>query len=53
LEGPLSTLFPFAVGTSRVVSVAIGVLVASVVGALISLRRIVRIDPASAIGGGA
>lgn len=50
LAGPVSALFPFAIGPSRVLSVGVGVLLASVLGALVSLRRIVRIDPAAAIG---
>jgi putative ABC transport system permease protein len=52
VAGVLARFFPFDVGTSRVVTVGVGMLVASVAGALVSLRRIVRIDPASAIGGG-
>lgn len=37
---------------SRVVFIAVAVTAASVVGALVSLRRIIQIDPASAIGAG-
>jgi len=47
----LRQAFPFTVTPARGTTVAIGVLAASTLGALISLRRIVRIDPASAIGG--
>lgn len=43
---------PITMTRSRAVFVAIGVLVAAVLGGLISLRRILRIDPASAIGTG-
>jgi putative ABC transport system permease protein len=43
---------PIIVTGSRAVFVAVGVFVAAVIGGAISLRRIVRIDPASAIGTG-
>jgi putative ABC transport system permease protein len=35
---------------ARVVQVGAGLVVMSVLGAAISLRRVVRVDPASAIG---
>jgi putative ABC transport system permease protein len=37
--------------TETLVTIAVFTLVAGVVGALFSLRRIARIDPATAIGG--
>ena len=43
---------PITLTASRAVFVAIGVFVAALVGGAISLRRIIRIDPASAIGTG-
>ena len=43
---------PLTLTVSRAVYVAVGVLVAALVGGAISLRRIIRIDPASAIGTG-
>ena len=43
---------PLTITASRAVFVAVGVLVAALVGGAISLRRIIRIDPASAIGTG-
>ena len=44
---------PLQLEPSRAVSTFASITVAAVVGALVSLRRIVRIDPASAIGAGA
>jgi len=44
---------PLQLEPSRAVSTLASICVAAVVGALVSLRRIVRIDPASAIGAGA
>ncbi len=44
---------PLQLEPSRAVSTFLAVTIAAVVGALVSLRRIVRIDPASAIGAGA
>ena len=44
---------PLQLEPSRAASTLASVTVAAVVGALVSLRRIVRIDPASAIGAGA
>ena len=43
---------PLALTVSRAASVAAGVFVMAVVGSAISLRRIVRIDPASVVGAG-
>ncbi|MFM8303784.1 MAG: ABC transporter permease [Actinomycetota bacterium] len=43
---------PITLTTSRAVYVAVGVFVAALIGGAVSLRRIVRIDPASAIGTG-
>lgn len=44
---------PLQLEPSRALSTLVSITVAAVVGALVSLRRIVRIDPASAIGAGA
>ncbi|MGK2930368.1 MAG: FtsX-like permease family protein [Acidimicrobiales bacterium] len=44
---------PLQLEPSRALSTLASVTVAAVVGALVSLRRIIRIDPASAIGAGA
>lgn len=41
---------PVAIETSRVVQIAVGLVVMSALGAAVSLRRVVRVDPASAIG---
>ena len=41
---------PVALVWSRVVQVAVGLVVMSALGAAVSLRRVVRADPASAIG---
>jgi putative ABC transport system permease protein len=41
--------FPFQITVSRVVTTAIGLVVAAVFGSLMSLRRVVRTDPASAL----
>lgn len=41
---------PLRLESSRAVFVAIGMLVTAIVGGSISLRRVIRIDPASAIG---
>jgi putative ABC transport system permease protein len=41
---------PVAIESSRVVQIAVGLVVMSVLGAVVSLRRVVRVDPASAIG---
>ena len=43
---------PLVVTPGRAVFVAVGIFVAAVIGGAVSLRRIVRIDPASAIGTG-
>jgi len=42
---------PLEITTSRVVTTAIGLVVTALVGSALSFRRIVRIDPASAVGG--
>lgn len=51
--GALSTIvpadFPFQITVSRIVTTAIGLVLAAVFGSLMSLRRVVRTDPASAI----
>lgn len=44
---------PLQLEPSRALSTLASITVAAIVGALVSLRRIVRIDPASAIGAGA
>ncbi|MCD9622311.1 ABC transporter permease [Rhabdothermincola salaria] len=41
---------PVAIETSRVVQIGVGLVVMSALGAAVSLRRVVRVDPASAIG---
>jgi putative ABC transport system permease protein len=43
---------PLDVSVSRIVSSAALLLVAAVVGCSFSLRRVLRVDPASAIGSG-
>ncbi len=43
---------PLDISASRIVSSVILLLVASVLGCAFSLRRVLRVDPASAIGGG-
>lgn len=43
---------PLTLTTSRFVFTFLGLLVASVLGSAVSLRRVTRVDPASAIGGG-
>jgi putative ABC transport system permease protein len=42
---------PFAISAGRIVSSSLFLLLAAVVGCVFSLRRVLRIDPASAIGG--
>jgi putative ABC transport system permease protein len=42
--------FPIQLTPARVVTTAIGLAFAAIIGSLISLRRVIRIDPASAIG---
>jgi putative ABC transport system permease protein len=42
---------PFDIGIGRIVSSTLFLLVAAIVGCAFSLRRVLRIDPASAIGG--
>ncbi|MCU0310199.1 MAG: ABC transporter permease [Acidimicrobiales bacterium] len=46
----LPTGIPLAVEPARIVQIGVGLVVMSVLGAAISLRRVVRVDPASAIG---
>ena len=48
---PVGTI-PFSISPSRLITSVILLLSASVVGSAFSLRRILRIDPASAIGAG-
>jgi putative ABC transport system permease protein len=43
---------PLALTASRAVFVAVGVLVMAILGGALSLRRIVKIDPASVVGAG-
>jgi putative ABC transport system permease protein len=43
--------FPFEIGVGRILTSTITLLVASIVGCVFSLRRVLKIDPASAIGG--
>ena len=43
---------PLDVSVSRIISSAVLLLVAAVLGCAVSLRRVLRVDPASAIGGG-
>lgn len=52
LETVIPAEVPLALTTSRALYVAAGIFAAAVVGGAISLRRIIRIDPASAIGTG-
>lgn len=49
LGGLLSSVTPYTFTTSRAVQVLIGVVVVSVLGCLVSLRRVRRIEPASVI----
>jgi putative ABC transport system permease protein len=42
---------PFTLSVGRFLFTAVGLVVASLIGSAISFRRIVRIDPASAVGG--
>jgi putative ABC transport system permease protein len=49
---PAGTI-PFVATTSRLVSSVVVLLVAAVVGCAFSLRRVLRVDPAAAIGGAA
>ncbi len=43
---------PFAAGTGRLIGSTVVLLVAAVIGCAFSLRRVLRVDPAQAIGGG-
>jgi putative ABC transport system permease protein len=42
---------PFQLSTGRLVFTAVGLVVTALIGSALSFRRIVRIDPASAVGG--
>jgi putative ABC transport system permease protein len=42
---------PLTLGVGRFVSTAVGLVVTALIGSAISFRRIIRIDPASAVGG--
>lgn len=42
---------PFEISINRVISSAVLLLIAAVAGCVFSLRRVLRVDPASAIGG--
>jgi putative ABC transport system permease protein len=42
---------PFTVTPPRLVKSVISLLVAAVIGCVFSLRRVLRVDPAAAIGG--
>jgi putative ABC transport system permease protein len=42
---------PFKLSTGRLVFTAVGLVVTALIGSALSFRRIVRIDPASAVGG--
>lgn len=53
LERAIPQGVPLILQPSRATSTFVAVAAAAVIGALVSLRRIVRIDPASAIGAGA
>lgn len=52
LEAVIPADVPLVLTSSRAAFVAVGVFVAAIIGGAISLRRIIRIDPASAIGTG-
>ena len=52
LDALIPPQVPLVITPSRVVFVAVGVFVAALVGGAISLRRVIRIDPASVIGTG-
>jgi putative ABC transport system permease protein len=52
LEAVVPPGVPLQLTTSRAIFVAVGVIVMSLLGSAISLRRIVKTDPASAIGVG-
>ncbi len=41
---------PLQLEPSRAAQIGVGLVVMSVLGAVVSLRRVVRVDPASAIG---
>ena len=43
---------PFAAGTGRLISSTIVLLIAAIIGCAFSLRRVLKVDPAQAIGGG-
>ena len=42
---------PFSLSVGRFAFTALGLIVMALIGSAISFRRIVRIDPASAVGG--
>jgi hemin transport system permease protein len=42
---------PLELSTGRFVFTAVGLVVSALIGSAISFRRIIRIDPASAVGG--
>jgi len=42
---------PLTLSVGRFVFTAVGLIVAALIGSAISFRRIIRIDPASAVGG--
>jgi putative ABC transport system permease protein len=46
----LPASIPVALVPARAVEIAVGLVVMSALGAAVSLRRVVRVDPASAIG---
>jgi putative ABC transport system permease protein len=50
LSAALPAELPLQLTPSRFVFTAIGLVVAAIIGSAISLRRVIRIDPASAIG---
>ena len=52
LDAVIPADVPIVIVPSRAVFVAVGVFVAAAIGGAISLRRIIKIDPASAIGTG-
>ncbi len=42
--------FPIQLTNARLISTALGLCMAAMLGSMLSLRRVVRTDPASAIG---
>jgi putative ABC transport system permease protein len=53
LANVMPETIPFALEPGRVAFTAVGLVVTALVGSAISFRRIVRIDPAAAVGGAA